>query len=132
MRNLILMIGVAWGSYHLYAQANKDVTERITDVANNPVPTYEYIELWGERAIEMCKLNARDYNINIKVCPEYISAKFDECRLELPAELPEMISSRKQGRKIISGYFDCISAYPHCNGREVTTLYEARKYCKES
>ena len=77
----------------------------------------------------MCKLNAEHYNIDIGTCEFYIRDKFLECKLELPNSLPKIIDNTELGRELISEYFTCISAYPHCQGHEIKDAYEAEQYC---
>lgn len=128
--NKLIFIALLAGGYYFYS--TNETHYSISDVANNPVPANDYVQLWEHKAIELCELNAKDYNIDIKKCPTYISQKFPQCRTKLPSNLPDVIDSKELGKQVIGRYFQCISAWPHCNGREITTESDLRKYCKNT
>jgi hypothetical protein len=129
--NKILILILAVGGYYYYDQHSKSQHERVFDVANNPMSTDEYIGLWERKAIEMCKVNAKDYNIDIRLCPAYITEKFPKCKSKLPSPLPKVIDSKKLGSEVIADYFSCISPWPHCKGQEIISEFEYRQYCTE-
>jgi len=124
---LIVILGGAYYFYSTQAQSDED---KIFNVADNPIQTSQYIELWDKKAIKMCEVNAKDYGINIKNCPSYISQKILKCKSKIPSDLPFEVSSKAEGSRIINKYFKCIAPYPHCSGKEVKNDFDARKYCK--
>ncbi|WP_105265182.1 hypothetical protein [Pseudoalteromonas sp. T1lg76] len=125
-----LLIALLAGGYYFYSISTENGHERIFDVANNPIPTSEYIKLRETQAIKMCETNAQSYNIDVNVCPKYISSKFPECKSKLPRDLPDFIDSKTVGVQVTSKYFECIAPWPHCNGKEIKNEFDARQFCK--
>jgi hypothetical protein len=129
MNKLILILLIA-GGYYYYTTL--PVTYDIADVNNNPVPTSEYIKHFEALAHDSCKINAKDYNIELNKCPSYINKKLAKCQSKLPSSLPEVVDNRELGKNIINNYFQCIAPAPHCNGFEILDDWDFQKYCRKA
>ena len=123
MKNWMLILSI------LFTASAYSAEYRIETVDKKPVPIREYIRLWEDKAVQLCRLNAKDYNIVENTCSGYISAKFSGCRHLLKKQVNKYINNSDQGREMVSEYFQCINAWPHCNGFEIKNNDDLIKHC---
>ncbi|GGI80276.1 hypothetical protein [Shewanella gelidii] len=128
MKKLIFVLLLGLGYYYYDTQLVLG-HDKVYHVANNPMTTYDYIELWQQQAVDLCKEKAGDYHIEAANCSVYISQKFPACHIELPVDLPPMIDSLALGEQVIGDYYRCISPQPHCQGQEITSDAAYERYC---
>lgn len=132
---LLLMFSLLMGLFPVVVWADSlesdyhTLGQQINSVTEKPMRLQRWSNLWVEHAVLTCLVNAKLYNIEPGRCPSYIRAKVAGCYHHVEKDLSVFIVSRKQGLPYISDFYECISAWPHCNGREIRSL-EDLKQCR--
>ena len=99
-----------------------------------PIPRDVFFALWNEAALRGCAGN-EPFGIpglSSSECREKIRNNAPVCASKLSASVPLRIDSTSTARSFGKSYMRCIVPGVYCNGVEVKTEAEARRYCVDS
>lgn len=135
MKNIILLIALSAATYYAYNNYYLDSASEVSqhslsDIQNNPIPKDSLFDLWHVTALKMCNGATESFNITQSQCLTKIESKKESCKVSEGRSAPAVIESEYEAKKLGKAYLLCAVPGYHCNGIEVKSEEEARRYCQ--
>jgi len=135
MKKIIVLIALSAAAYYAYKNNYPDSAGStnqysISNIQNQPIPQENLFELWHETALKMCNDSDKSFNISQSQCINKVDSKKESCKAIAGRNAPAVIESEYEAKQLGKAYLHCAVPGYHCNGTEVKTEEEARRYCQ--
>lgn len=129
MKNIFILCLIIVAGYYSYNKLfNASTSEfSLKTIVEKPIPQHVFFELLKEETLKICATNS---NPTPEECRNIVAERHQNCERTASVGAPKIIGSTKVANHLGKKYLECASPYPVCNGVEVRTEEEARKYCK--
>ncbi|WIF65463.1 hypothetical protein QN096_16940 [Metapseudomonas otitidis] len=135
MKKIIALIALSAAVYYAYKDnyldgASSTNQYSLTNIHNQPIPKENLFQLWHEVALKMCSDSVKSFNISQNQCINKVDSKKESCKVVAGRNAPAVIESEYEAKQLGKIYLHCAVPSYHCNGTEVKTEEEARRYCQ--
>lgn len=136
MKNIFFLCLVAAAGYFGYTKLispSEDGDTGRFDLARieeQPIPKEVLFQLWKRVGLERCADAEKNHNLTSDQCREKILERHPGCAKSAAAGAPAVVSEKALSKQLGRSYLECVTPYYFCNGVEVRTEEEARRYCR--
>ena len=136
MKNLLILCVILAAGYYGYnrflasTQASDISRFSLEAVQEKPIPKNVVFKLWEQRALEACSGAKEKHNLTPELCREKVQELHSECERTASTDAPELVEDRATSKRLGHNYLECVTPHFFCNGTEVRTEEEAKKFCQ--
>jgi hypothetical protein len=127
----MLLAAAFYLAYEYYYQDDKLNTGgyNLSALEEKPIPTKYFFTILHEKALKECVDTRQHFNLSYSECLDKINSNRSACEKSSLSDSIDTIDNKRIAKQITSEFLQCIIPGYHCNGIEVKTEEQARKYC---
>jgi hypothetical protein len=109
----------------IHSSANAEL--KYSDIGKVIVLKSEYIDIIRKKAIDICEINAADYNFKKSKCPNYVNTKSPICVSDIDLKIPSRITNHSQVDEFTKAYWLCATPEPRLSAKDLVNALNKRR-----
>jgi hypothetical protein len=136
MKNILVLCLIVAAAYFGYTKflapiSGPDASQfDLAKIEQQPIPKEVLFQLWKEVALQRCADASKNHNLTPNQCREKVSERHPNCARSAADSAPKIVREITLSKQLGRQYLECATPYYFCNGVEVRTEEEARRYCQ--